>query len=1136
MSLHSDLMRQVRFDIVSAGQKLALESKVILESNASQSAKFLVKGDQNYNVEIFWLQCVNSSDGLVEGQCECEESLFSEDFCEHCVAAVLFLKNRMPSFQRFLGSRKSLTFMNSSDDRDDSGEFDDDVIEDRVSDVFRSYPSKTVIQKPSRISELLRATEPSQSLVKSWAELAKPKEYAPIEVWYELVGNGSSRDSFMEIRLRQRSVLAASGRVSARKSFGCPISPEEFHKLQFVHSDDLNILRHYASLKSALAGRSRYSWPSNQEQFKALTFKDGWDLSRLEEFAKTGRCYFEVFQGVGEGFAKDQNSDIQIIEAKTEVPLQWWFVVKPGHGLGLYTLSCELRSPEGERFDPRTAFWTDLKSILITRCGELRQASILAPKLTVFVRTIILDGNMTAEIGELEPLLHRIIEIPGSHHLEAPDELMPSVNSPALKPRLGILRTPAEFSPDHIYLNITMIYGSRHFELHDDVLGWNEMVEGKAVRHVRNIHEEQRVVAEFVEQVPFMRRELGHGGRLAYHATVLREDLIDLVHAAVKLGWRVDYEGRAVKVATDFKMGISSGIDWFNVSCEASFDGQVLRGMQLLSAKALDSGFITLADGSLGLVKDQGFLKNLKVLRRISKEDRDASVKISKFESLLLELEGLAAESCERDADAAAFFERVQSFKSIEPVKAPKGFVGDLRPYQGEGISWLNYLNQTGFGGILADDMGLGKTVQVIAHLAAVHAQKKSRQRKISIVIAPKSVLYNWKKEFQRFAPALRVGVLSSGEGSLALDDIDSVDVLIASYHLARSQIKALGDREFEYVVLDEAHAIKNRSAQVTRSVKLLRARHRLALTGTPIENSLDNLASIFEFLNPGLGSTNVFSKVGTGLDASADELKELAAAIRPFMLRRTKQQVLTDLPPKTETVLYCDLSEEERREYDSLAVAIKKNLEEEIEKNGIKKSQIHILAALTKLRQAACNLSLVDKSLESEISTKFAVMLDRIRELASEGEKCLVFSQFTEHLKLAKKALEAHGIFYSYLDGQTNDREKVIQEFNSKPQISVFLLSLKAGGVGLNLTSATNCFILDPWWNPAAESQAIDRAYRIGQTKPVFAYRIISRNTVEEKILQLQGMKSDLSSAVLEGGEGAPRALTRDDLNTLLQ
>jgi SNF2 family DNA or RNA helicase len=417
------------------------------------------------------------------------------------------------------------------------------------------------------------------------------------------------------------------------------------------------------------------------------------------------------------------------------------------------------------------------------------------------------------------------------------------------------------------------------------------------------------------------------------------------------------------------------------------------------------------------------------------------------------------------------------------------------------------------------------------------HRDEVKKKARPSLVVVPRSLIFNWMNECQRFAPKLRVLDYTGLERANLRAEFDKHDVILSTYGTVRRDIAVLKDYEFDYVVLDEAQTIKNPSSQIARASRLLRARHRLALSGTPIENNAGDLWSIFEFLNPGmLGRSSAFRSHVADPD-SKDSRQMVARGLRPFILRRTKKQVAAELPDRLEETIYCDMDEDQRRLYDELRLHYRDSLLGMVQKEGIARSKMHVLEALLRLRQAACHPSLLNRGDEQDAYAKLEFLIPHLKELVAEDHKSLVFSQFTSMLSIVRQHLDDAGIEYEYLDGQTRDRQERVQHFQEDDNCKVFLISLKAGGLGLNLTAADYVFLLDPWWNPAVEAQAIDRAHRVGQTKTVFAYRLICRDTVEEKIADLQKQKRELADAILDGGESQSilKDLSVDDLELLL-
>ncbi len=485
--------------------------------------------------------------------------------------------------------------------------------------------------------------------------------------------------------------------------------------------------------------------------------------------------------------------------------------------------------------------------------------------------------------------------------------------------------------------------------------------------------------------------------------------------------------------------------------------------------------------------------------------------------------------------------QKLRNFTGLREVKPAPGFNATLRPYQQDGLNWLQFLREFGLAGVLADDMGLGKTVQTLAHLHLEHAS--GRADLPSLVVAPTSLLPNWAAEAQQFAPSLKVLVLHGPARDQHYDKLSEFDLILTTYSLLVRDRDILQAQPLHVLVLDEAQFIKNPKAQSHQVARRLQARHRLSLTGTPLENHLGELWAQFDFLMPGLlGGVRRFNEVFRNpIEKMGDQdaRQRLAARVAPFLLRRTKDQVLQDLPSCTEIVRWVELSGAQRDLYEALRVAFDKKLRDALAAHGVGRSQIVILDALLKLRQACCDPRLVklDSARNVTASAKLEELLRLVEELLDEGRRILLFSQFTTMLDLIEAELQQRGIGYTKLTGQTHDRDTPVRDFQ-EGRVPVFLISLKAGGTGLNLTAADTVIHYDPWWNPAAEAQATARAHRIGQDKPVFVYKLLGRGTVEEKILALQTRKQGLAEHLLDGqppGEGG-HLITAQDLDVLFE
>jgi superfamily II DNA or RNA helicase len=742
--------------------------------------------------------------------------------------------------------------------------------------------------------------------------------------------------------------------------------------------------------------------------------------------------------------------------------------------------------------------------------------------------TLLRQGDeLRVPAGHEHDFIDRLLDMPALPRLDLPDELRLEEVACDPVPHL-MLRAPrgALLHGDRLqgdvlfdYLGTTVRASSSQWAIAQRSLG-------RCI--LRNKEREEQAWLALVDQ-GF--RRLLDTRRTGRDVEISARSLGPAVRALVAAGWQVHADGKKVRQPTDLKFRVRSNIDWFELRADIDFEGRTIRLPDLLAAMARGDTTIRLDDGSLGILPEE-WVERLSLLASLATPAED-HVRFAPNAVTLLDALLAAQPETDYDAKFLELRDRLEGKLGVEAVQEPPGFSGELRGYQKEGLGWLKFLQELGFGGCLADDMGLGKTIQLLAIL--VDRKSLTKETRPSLVVVPKSLLFNWHHECSRFAPALKAIEYSGLERAAMRPLLPKHDVVLTTYGTLRRDIAILKDIEFDYVVLDEAQTIKNAGSQIAKASRLLSARYRLALSGTPIENNLGDLWSIFEFLNPGmLGRSSIFKHfVAETQDDRARQI--LSQGLRPFILRRTKKEVAAELPDKLEQTIHCDMRKEQRRVYHELRDSYRAALLGEIDRQGLAKSKMHVLEALLRLRQAACHPSLVGQGTDEESSAKLDVLLPHLEELIAEGHKALVFSQFTSMLAIVKKHLDRRNVVYEYLDGQTRDRKERVARFQTDPHCGVFLISLKAGGLGLNLTAADYVFLLDPWWNPAVEAQAIDRAHRVGQTRNVFAYRLICRNSVEEKIAELQGQKRSLADAILQSDASLLKDLTVDDLEKLL-
>jgi SNF2 family DNA or RNA helicase len=483
--------------------------------------------------------------------------------------------------------------------------------------------------------------------------------------------------------------------------------------------------------------------------------------------------------------------------------------------------------------------------------------------------------------------------------------------------------------------------------------------------------------------------------------------------------------------------------------------------------------------------------------------------------------------------------EQMRGAKAVETKEIPSQMKAEFRPYQKEGVQWMDRLRQMHLNGVLADDMGLGKTLQAIAALTQFQTDEP---KAVSLVVCPTSLVYNWDEEIHKFNPKMKVLTVDGtpGQRKKLIEDLKQYDVLITSYSLLQKDIDLYKETVFGYCVLDEAQHIKNRSTRNAKSVKMIKSLHRLILTGTPIENSLDELWSLFDFLMPGLLSSYerfMEKYIRSPVKENSKNLDLLKRKLSPFILRRMKKDVLSELPPVSEIVYHCHLTDTQENLYKSYAASAREELSQLVKKEGFEKVQIHVLATLTRLKQICCHPAIFAKEdPESGDSAKYEMLMELLQNLIDGNHKTVIFSQYTRMLNIIRNELKQRGILFEYLDGASKNRMGIVKRFNEDTDISVFLVSLKAGGSGLNLTGADTVIHYDMWWNPAVESQATDRVHRIGQQNSVSSYKLVTLGTIEEKIVELQNRKKGLVKKVISSDEEVMSKLTWEEVLELLQ
>jgi hypothetical protein len=666
---------------------------------------------------------------------------------------------------------------------------------------------------------------------------------------------------------------------------------------------------------------------------------------------------------------------------------------------------------------------------------------------------------------------------------------------------------------------------------------------GKEFLVPRDKSKELKMVALLVKQHPYLQEQLGNDLEYFY---LHRKHFLNVnwflrvfntwrEKGITILGFNQLSDNKLNAHPAKITVKVESGINWFNTQVKINFGKRKASLKKIQLAVRNKSRYVQLDDGTTGILPEEWLQKFTDYFNAGDIVD-DENLRTPKINFQAIE-QLYDPDMLEKDTrlDLQKYRQKFADFKNIKKVTVPKNFRGTLRPYQQEGLNWLNFLDEFNFGGCLADDMGLGKTIQIIAFLLV---QQEKVAKNTNLIVMPTSLIFNWRAEIEKFAPSLRFHVIEGAGRLRNTHGFDEYNAILISYTTLLSDINYLKKFTFNYIFLDESQNIKNPDTQRYRAVMLLKSRNRIVVTGTPIENNTFDLFSQFSFACPGLlGSQRYFRAIySIPIDKfkSSRRAEELRQKIQPFLLRRTKQQVAADLPEKTEMILYGELKPEQRKIYDAYEKEFRDYISAS-DNDELKKNSMHVLKGLTKLRQICNSPKLINQEAPGEsTSAKIDLLLEQIENHAP-GHKMLVFSQFVGMLDLIKLELEARNISFVYLTGASKNRQALVEQFQNDASIRIFLISLKAGGTGLNLTQADYVYLVDPWWNPAVENQAIDRSHRIGQTQNVTAIRLISPDTIEEKMIKMQESKRALTNHLIHADSGFFRFLSKEDLLEML-
>lgn len=928
------------------------------------------------------------------------------------------------------------------------------------------------------------------------------------QIFYEVDIEASRESGKLVIQASQRQRRAGGqwGKIKPLK-----IRPGELDQIE--HEDDRTFLSYLAG---AIPERTNWSTQQAELRTSAHRFQVPWELGQLilPDMCRSSRLRILGSDEAGQQHLSwDEGEPWELtIRVRRDTEAEGWKVS------GLLVRNDEtLELSEVPLVIPGGFVVTSDSISLLRDFG--------APE---WMRGLTAAGPLQIPLSDQHDFVDRLLDIPSLPRLDLPKELQLEEVRVQPQPMLRISAPPmTRWRNDS--LNAEVIFEYLGLPVSGSSARW-AVVQRENNRCIIRDRSFEGHCWERLRQTGF-RRRLGDL-KQTVNVEIARRDLGRAVRELVEGGWNVFADGSKVRQAGGLRFRVSSDTDWFDVHTEVDFEGRSVSFPELLRALERGDSTVRLDDGSLGILPEE-WLEQIGMISGLGTTTEDG-LRFSTSQAALLDALLASQESVEIDAGFERMRERFRNFSGLEQVEVPATFVGQLRGYQREGLSWLKFLGDFNFGGCLADDMGLGKTVQFLAMLLRRLEDVKSPPP--SLVVVPRSLMFNWSSECGRFAPGLRVMEYTGLERANSRADFSRHHLILTTYGTVRRDIAVLKDIDFDYVVLDEAQTIKNPSSQIARASRLLKANFRLALSGTPIENNAGDLWSIFEFLNPGMLGRSTAFRTHIADPDSRESREMVAKGLRPFILRRTKKQVAAELPDRLEETIVCDMEPEQRRLYDELRLHYRDSLLGLVQEQGIAKTRMHVLEALLRLRQAACHPALLKRGDESEPYAKLDVLVPHLQELISEGHKALVFSQFTSMLSILREHLDRQGIVYEYLDGKTRDRKARVEHFQDDPACPVFLISLKAGGLGLNLTAADYVFLLDPWWNPAVEAQAIDRAHRVGQTRTVFAYRLICRDTVEEKIAELQKQKRELADAILAGDDSSNvlKDLSVEDLELL--
>jgi len=1074
------------------GYQYFRERRVLIEDGSASEVRAEVRGSEDYSVLMRW------TDERLEVFCNCAFFIDNDQPCKHLWAVLL-----AADAEQYLSSVAELKFpvIDTTAILEHSIDQAPLAIYDELLPISRPKATPPRPPQPAAWKKQLSGIFQASDTVPQSTHVGWP---TGAEVLY-LVDIAASRTA-------KALVLSVETR-EAKKNGGWKMSRPLNLRRGNLHSLPSAADREILSLLIGGGKQYPYTYSTGYEPLPT-----NYQLSPL--LAKTVAA--KIF-GSGRCFYSHAKNDANLLPLRWDEGAPWQFVLKMEE-VGHQGWQLHGRFRRGQEI-------MELGAPLLTLPGGILFTSETVAPLAedaayAWIANLKSDKPIEVPVRDKDEFLAHLLSASEVPALELPAALRYEEVTIVPRPCLKIYRPAVRYGPDKMRASLSFDYDGRAVAENATARGF---FDSEAARFLRRDREAEKAAAALLVAVGMRPTAATWESEAGWELAPAK--LPRMVRTLMDEGWHIVAEGKSFRRPGMTRAEITSGLDWFELHGVVEYGETTAQLPQLLQALKRGETMVTLDDGSYGLLPEE-WLQRFGVVVAMGDAAGD-HIRFASGQAGLLDalLAAQPAVSC--DETFACVRKELKDFQQITSAEQPVGFVGQLREYQREGLGWMHFLRRFRFGGCLADDMGVGKTAQVLALLETRRELRAAGEvDRPSLVVVPKSLIFNWSQEAARFTPQLRV-LDHTGIGRNKNRFAD-VDLILTTYGTLRRDAVHFKDMVFDYVILDEAQAIKNANTESHKAVRLLLANHYLALSGTPVENHLGELWSLFEFLNPGLlGAASAFQLAGGELRNPTEETRQLLAhALRPFILRRTKEQVAKELPAKIEQTIYCDLEPRQRKMYNELRQHYRDLLLNKIDSEGISKSKIQVLEALLRLRQAACHPGLIDAKLKKGSSAKLDMLLDQLQEVIAEGHKALIFSQFTSLLAIVRERLK--GTDHEYLDGKTTDRQARVERFQNDPECRLFLISLKAGGLGLNLTAADYVFILDPWWNPAVESQAVDRAHRIGQERQVFAYRLIARDTVEEKVLQLQETKRNLADAILGASNSLIRDLRPEDIELL--